>query len=190
VVTFVEGVLVPSNALSVFDEVATRYEGTGEDGTAKTKTTSFRNYLGRLKKKMLPMKLSVRDVMFAAVREFYVEEVVGYGGADVVDLGLPIKLMSIAQLKQYCQFHSISKADIDPSSYLDVEDLREDIWNYNEDRVAFQARIEKMREKRMAEKAFMDLNSVIEGINTSASAGASTSAGRSAPASGAEIDVL
>lgn len=181
VVTFVESVLVPANALSVFDETATRYEGTNEDGTQKIKNTSFRNYLGKLKKKMLPMKLSARDGTFAAVREFHVEEVIGHGGADVVDLGLPLKLMSIAQLKQYCQFHSISKGDIDPSSYIDVEELREDLWNYNEDKVAFLARAGKMRENRSAERAFLELNSVIEGVN-------GVSGGGSAPQ--APMDVL
>lgn len=165
VVTFVESVLVPANALSVFDETATRYEGTNEDGTQKVSTKSFRNYLGKLKKKMLPMKLSARDGTFAAIREFHVEEVVGHGGADVVDLGLPLKLMSIAQLKQYCQFHSISRGDIDPSSYIDVEELREDLWNYNEDKVAFLARAGKVKETRAAERAFLELNGVIAEAN-------------------------
>lgn len=165
VVTFVESVLVPSNALSIFDETAVRHEGTNEDGTAKTKTTSYRNYLGKLKKKMLPMKLSARDGNFAAVREFHVVEVVGHGGADVVDLGLPLKLMSLAQLKQYCQFHSISKGDIDPSSYIEVEELREDLWNYQEDKIAFLARSSATKKTREAERAFLDLNSVIESVN-------------------------
>ena len=177
VVTFAESVLVPANALSIFDEVATRHEGTNEDGTAKTKTTEFRNYLGKLKKKMLPMKLSARDGNFAAVREFHVEEVIGHGGADVVDLGLPLKLMSLAQLKQYCQFHSISKGDIDPSSYLEVEELREDLWNYQEDKVAYLARASSTKKTREAERAFLDLNSVIADAN---GVGESTSA----PASG------
>ena len=172
VITFVESVLVPADALSIFDETATRYEGTNENGEQRVKTTSFKNYLGKLKKKMLPMKLGARDVTFAAIREFHVEEVVGHGGADVVDLGLPLKLMSMAQLKQYCQFHSISKADIDPSAYIDVEELREDLWNYNEDKEAFRARASAVRGTRAAERAFLELNTVVaeaNGVATSAS---------------------
>jgi hypothetical protein len=98
-------------------------------------------------------------------------EVVGHGGADVVDLGLPIKLMSLTQLKQYCQFHSISRGDIDPSSYIEVEELREDLWNYNEDKVAYLARASKTKATRAAERAFMDLNSTIEKVNVGPATG-------------------
>lgn len=188
VVTFEESILVPANALSIFDEVHTRNEGVGENGVAKVKTTEFRNYLGRLRKKLIPMKLAQRSTEFSAIREFSVIEVIGHGGADVVDLALPITMMSLSQLKQYCQFHSISKADIDPSAYIDVAELREDLWNYNEDKEAFRATASNRAKRRGAERAFMDLNTVNLVPTGGADKACAASEGRSAPLSGGEPD--
>lgn len=157
---FSANVAVPSANVSIFEESSNRYSGTDENGNQQFKSTSFMNYRGVLKKKLLPLKLAKQYPDFLAIKTLEVEEVVGVGGADVNDLDLPITLLSLSQIKAYCQFHAISKADIDPQSYLSLADLRTDVYDYMDSRDAFRARKEKSQLRRANELAFRLANDI------------------------------
>lgn len=153
-------VAVPAANVGIFEESTSRYQGSDEEGNPQYKTTSFMNYRGILKKKLLPLKLAKQYPDFLAIKTLEVEEVVGVGGADVNDLELPITMLSLAQIKSYCQFHAISKADIDPQSYLSLADLRTDLYDYMYSKEAFRARKEKSQSRRANESAFRLANDI------------------------------
>ena len=157
---FEANIAVPKANITIFDDVTERVCGQDENGKAIIKRTEFTNYLGILRRKLIPAKLKATNPDFQAVRDMRVIEVVGVNGAEVDDLTLPISMLSVEQLKRFCNFHSISKEDIDPAKYLDIDELREDVFNFREDPESFRRQAENKRGRRANEAAFKEFNDI------------------------------
>jgi hypothetical protein len=147
---FTQIVKVPD--MEFFRQTAVRYIGTDDDGKAQYKETSFLNVRGMIKKKLLPLLLPNKYSDFVRVRSVTIDEIVASDG-EVLDL--PVQLMSRTQLVQLCKN---KKIPIDAVNYLNIDELRTDIIEYQENPDIFLQTLEKRTKKRLEEKKFLELN--------------------------------
>lgn len=153
--------VVRAASLDMFMESSQRYLGTEEDPATrlqvpKYKLQTYLNIRGQLKRRLLPIFLRKRFPEFARVRYVTIDEIVSETGAK---LDLPIHLRSKAQLTQMIKDEKIP---IDPSEYLEVDDLRTDILQFLQEPEAFLQQKPIKDKRRQEEKAFLAMNDLNE----------------------------
>lgn len=150
---FTQDIKAPN--LEFFKQTAVRYTGTDDDGKLKFKETEFINVRGIIKKRLLPLLLSPRFTDFVRVRSVTIDEIIAPDGSV---LELPVTLQSRNQLIHLCQ---TKKIPVDATSYLDVDELRTDIMEYQTDPDVFLRNMQYKSKKRNEEKEFMELNGLM-----------------------------
>ncbi|MFA5240433.1 MAG: hypothetical protein WC476_12105 [Phycisphaerae bacterium] len=151
---FVMDVRAPS--LEYFREHAFKYQGTGEKGEKKFADRSFINIRGQLKKRLLPILLQRKVTDFARVKYVVIDEVVS---ETKENLDLPITLRSRQQLAQLIKEN---KMPIDVNEYMDVDELRSDIIEYQVDPETFNKDKPRRDKRRSEEKQFIEMNNLEE----------------------------
>lgn len=152
--TFEQTIKAPS--LDFFKQTSVRYMGTDDDGKIKTRIDEFVNVRGIIKKKLLPMLLKPKYQDFVRVRIVIIDEIVDSDGKS---LDLPITLQSRNQLISFCKQNKIPLV---AENYLDIDELRSDILEYKNDPVMFRENYARRSKKREEEKAFMEMNGLLE----------------------------
>lgn len=152
--SFSQEVKAPS--LEFFNQTTNRYCGTDDDGKPKFRETSFLNVRGTLKKRILPLLLPSKYPDFVRVRNVTVDDIISDDGAH---LDLPLNLQSRVQLVQYCRAKRIP---IEAENYLNIDELRSDIVEYETDPMMFAATTERREKIREEEKKFLQLNNLVE----------------------------
>lgn len=151
---FEETVRAPS--LKFFEQSFEKYTGTDDNGNLTFRTSKSVNVRGQLKKRLLPIILKSKYAgVFVRVRGVIIDSITGERGEA---LDLPITLMSIPQLAQRVEKHNIP---IDPNSYVNVDELRTDIMEYEQDPENFKRTYQRRKEKRAEEREFMEMNGLL-----------------------------
>jgi hypothetical protein len=149
--------------LEYFYKRESRYIGTenvnGKE-VAKFRESSYFNVRGMLKRKILPQLLKIKFSDFISVRSVTIDEIVDDAGKT---LDLPVPLMNRNQLIQYCRDH---KLPIEGATYMDIDELRSDIAEYEIDPTMFTSTQEKRNKRRSDEREFMRLNAEALGVTT------------------------
>jgi hypothetical protein len=153
--------VVRAASLEMFRETSQKYMGTEDDPQThlqrpKFKTHSYLNIRGQLKKRLLPILLRRQFPDFARVRYVVIDEIVSETGAK---LDLPIILRSKAQLAQMIQDE---KMPIDPSEYIEIDDLRADILSYIEEPAVFLQNKPRKDRRRQEEHDFLIMNGLTD----------------------------
>jgi hypothetical protein len=158
----------PKNHLKIVNEV---------------KEVVFRNYGGVLRKKLVPLKLAaIAEAKggyedFSRIRNMRVDEVIGINGAKVSDLDLPLNMLSMPQIFDFCSKNGILSDVIDVHSYLDIDDLRSDLYEYMDDPEVFRRKVDEGKtkggrgskhrsiflEERERERRFREINDIEDG---------------------------
>lgn len=152
---FTQELKAPS--LEFFRQTSVRYTGTNEDGSLKFKENVFINVRGIVKKKLLPMILQRRLPDFARVRSVTIDEISSDDKNEVLDL--PVTLQSRPQLAHLIK---TKKMPLDADSYMDIDELRSDILEYQEDADTFLKNMAKRNKRRNEELEFMKLNGLTD----------------------------
>ena len=150
---FVQAINAPS--LDFFKQTTVRYTGTDDDGKLKFKETEFINVRGVIKKKLLPLILAPKYPDFIRVRSVTIDEITDSKG-EVIQL--PITLQSRNQLIELCKQ---KKYPIEAASYIDIDELRSDIMEYQTDPDTFLRTLERKNKQRSEEKDFLSMNGLI-----------------------------
>lgn len=153
---FRETVKAPS--MQFFNETFTKLTGTDDKGNLTFRDTTFPNVRGRLKKKLLPVILSNKNSQypnFVRIRGVVIDEIIAEGKEK---LDLPINLMSVAQLTDLIRDR---RMPIDASSYIDVDELRTDVMEFQEDPEMFIKNRARKDQRRADEKEFLALNNLL-----------------------------
>jgi hypothetical protein len=147
--------VIKAPSLEFFKQTAVRYTGNDDEGNLKFKETQFINVRGIIKKRLLPMLLAPRFSDFVRVRSVTIDEIADSNGSL---LDLPVTLQSRNQLIALCKARKIP---VDAAGYLDIDELRTDIIEYQTDPDVFLRNMEKKSKKRAEEKEFMQMNDLI-----------------------------
>lgn len=147
---------IKAPSLEFFKQTSVRYMGTDDDGKLKTRVDEFINVRGIIKKKLLPMMLKPKFPDFVRVRIVIIDEILDSKNQP---LDLPIQLQSRNQLIALCKE---KKIPVVAENYLDIDELRSDIIEYQTDPVMFQENFERKRKKREEERVFMELNGLLD----------------------------
>jgi hypothetical protein len=150
-------VRVPS--MESFRETNERYMGTDDDGKAIFKTNTFLNVRGMLKKVLLPAIMKRRPGFeeLVRVRGVVIEEVLGDTPQEVSEL--PVTLMSSHQIASLIL---AKKMPIDSTEYVDIDVLRKDVMEYQDNPEAFIRNKARREKTRKLDKEFMELNNLLE----------------------------
>jgi hypothetical protein len=163
---FTQEVKAPN--LEYFRETNQKYLGTDDNGKLMFKTNSFINVRGQLKKKYLPMLIKLNDPQFVRVRLVTIDEIVPNDNQPIT---LPVQLMSFPQLTQYAKNRNIP---VQTDTYLEIDDLRRDVLEYEAAPDGFLDVKASRDAKRQAEREFMRLNNLLPNVDRNApKAGAS-----------------
>ncbi|MDP3013169.1 MAG: hypothetical protein Q8M92_02920, partial [Candidatus Subteraquimicrobiales bacterium] len=139
-----------------FRESTTKYQGIDDKGHAKVAERSFINIRGQLKKRLLPLLLQRKVTDYARIKYVVIDEIISEKGEE---LDLPITLRSKRQLAVLI---ADGKIPVDVDDYLDIDELRTDIMEYQQDPEAFN-RDKKRRDKRRGEeRSFIEMNNLSE----------------------------
>jgi len=152
---FTQDIKAPS--LEFFRQTSVRYTGTDDEGKLTFKENVFINVRGVIKKKLLPILLQRRLSDFARVRSVTIDEIVSDDKNEVLDL--PVTLQSKSQLAHLIK---TKKMPLDVDSYMDIDELRSDILEYQEDADTFVRNAEKRNKRRSEELEFMRLNGLTD----------------------------
>lgn len=152
--SFTKEVRFPS--MEIFRETVRKYVGTKINPDTKLSEpqyaeSSIINIRGLLKRRFMPILLAREFPDFARIRFVSIDEVVG-SGTD-----LPINLRSREQLRELLAAKSIP---INVDEYLDIDELRSDIFDYFESPDSFLAAKPHKDRIRSEERAFMAMNQV------------------------------
>lgn len=151
---FEETVKAPS--LKFFEQTFEKYTGTDDNGKLTFRSSTSVNIRGQLKKKLLPKILTNKfPGVFIRVRGVTIDSVLGENN-EVLDL--PINLMSVEQLAKKARYQNIP---VDPDSYINVDELRTDIMEYEQDPENFKRVYAMKQQKRAEDREFMELNGLI-----------------------------
>lgn len=151
--SFEEVVRAPS--LEFFRQSWEKYTGTDDNGKMMFRTSTSINVRGMLKKKLIPMILTNKyQGSFVRVRRVFIDEVISEDGSP---LDLPVNLLSISQLAMKIKRENIP---LDPASYINVDELRTDIMEYEEDPETFKRHYATKSKKRQEEREFHELNNL------------------------------
>lgn len=161
---------VRAPSLEFFREFATKYLGTDDKGHARAAERSFINIRGQLKKRLLPLLLQRKVTDYARVKYVVIDEIISETGAE---LDLPITLRSKKQLNTLIVE---GKFPIDVDDYLDIDELRTDILEYQQDPEAFNRDKNRRDKRRGEERSFIEMNNLSETLppvkkNSGSSAG-------------------
>jgi hypothetical protein len=143
---------VRAPSLDFFNETTQKYMGTDDNGNKKFATRSFINVRGQLKRRLLPILLGKKFTDFARVRYVVIDEVLS---EDDTNLDLPVTLRSKPQLAALVKQ---LRAPIDAQDYLDIDELRTDILEFQQDADTFMKDKSRRDKKRSEERSFMDMN--------------------------------
>lgn len=113
------------------------------------------NVRGLLKKKLLPMLLGPKNEGFRRVRKCFIDEILSSDGSA---LDLDVRLMSRAQLTEYVR---VKRLPMDVESYIDIDELRTDIEEYEKDKNSYFATLERRKRIRENERKFRELNELV-----------------------------
>ena len=152
--SFTKDVRFPS--MEIFRETVRKYIGTKINETTKLSEPQYRessiiNIRGLLKRRFMPILLARDFPDFARIRFVSVDEVVGS------ESDLPINIQSREQLKGMLLEKHIP---IDPDDYVDIDELRSDIYDYFEAPENFLAQKSRKDRIRNDERAFMEMNGI------------------------------
>jgi len=147
---------VRAPSLEFFRETTTKYMGTDEKGRAKAEERSFINIRGQLKKRLLPLLLSRKFTDFARVKYVTIDEIIS---ETKENLDLPIALRS---KKQLAVLINEGRMPIDVEDYMDIDELRTDILEYQEDPEAFNRDKGRRDKRRGEERSFIEMNNLNE----------------------------
>lgn len=148
---------VRAPSLEFFREHATKYTGIDEKtGKAKYSDRSFINIRGQLKKRLLPLLLSKEFTDFARVKYVVINEVISETGEN---LDLPITLRSRNQLAVLVKE---ARMPIDADDYINIDELRTDILEYQQDPEAFNRDKARRDKRRSEERSFIAMNQLGE----------------------------
>lgn len=147
---------VRAPSLEFFRETATKYTGTDDKGNAKYVERTFINIRGALKKRLLPLLLSKKFMDYARVKYVVIDEILSETNEK---LDLPIVLRSRKQLAVL--IHE-EKMPIDPEDYIDIDELRSDILEYQQDPEAFNRGKVRRDKRRTEERSFIEMNNLNE----------------------------
>ena len=158
---FTKEVRFPS--LEIFRETTRKYIGTKINEETKIaepqyKVQSIINIRGMLKRRFMPILLAKEFTDFARIRFVSIDEVVPLNGQR---LNLPINIQSREQLKEYLLEKSIP---INADEYIDIDELRSDIFDYQNSPDTFL--IQKSRKDRIRndEREFLEMNAIHENL--------------------------
>lgn len=144
--------VVRAKSLEMFRETSQKSLGTDDNGQIMYRTNSFLNIRGQLKKRLLPIILRNKYQDFARVRYVVIDEIISETGEK---LNLPVNLRSRAQLEE--MVHS-EKMPIDPTQYLEIDDLRADILSFIEEPDVFLKNKPLKDRRRQEEQDFLAMN--------------------------------
>jgi hypothetical protein len=147
--------------MEIFRETTRKYTGSKinpETNLAEPQylTRSIINIRGMLKRRYMPILLAREYLDFARIRFVSIDEVIQLDGSKI---DLPINIQSRKQLQE---FVGEKKIPLDVNSYLDIDELRSDIYDYLESPDTFLAGKERKDRIRADEKTFMEMNSINE----------------------------
>ena len=148
---------VKAPSLEFFKETVKKYIGSEIDprtqlSVPKYKDQSFINIRGQLKKRLLPVLLAREYLDFARIRFVSIDEIISLDGQK---LDLPISLRSREQLQELIEDE---KMPLNSADYIDIDELRNDIYEYLESPDTFMSG-KSLRDKRRAEeKIFREMN--------------------------------
>lgn len=157
--SFTKEVRFPS--LEIFRETTRKQIGTEINKETRLaepvyETRSFINIRGLLKRRFMPVLLAKEFPDFARVRFVSVDEVVSLDGAA---LSLPLSIQSRKQLAAFVEEKAIP---LDVDTYLDIDELRNDISEYLESPESFLRSKSKKDRLRIEEREFMEMNGLSE----------------------------
>ncbi|MFA5186884.1 MAG: hypothetical protein WC551_10430 [Patescibacteria group bacterium] len=136
-----------------------RREDNGEQDVPRqepiVKERSQINVRGLLKKKLLPMLLGPKHEGFRRVRQCIIDEIISSDGKP---LDLDVRLQSRDQLAEYIR---VKRLPMDVESYINIDELRTDIEEYEKDKNSYFASLERRKRIRENEKKFRELNELI-----------------------------
>lgn len=147
---------VRAPSLEFFRESTTKYQGTDDKGRAKVAERSFINIRGQLKKRLLPLLLQRKVTDYARVKYVVIDEIISEKGED---LDLPITLRSKRQLAVLI---TEGKIPVDVDDYLDIDELRTDIMEYQQDPETFNRDKVRRDKRRGEERSFIEMNNLSE----------------------------
>lgn len=147
---------VRAPSLEFFTEKATKYTGTDDAGKPKYVERSFINIRGQLKKRLLPILLAKKYPEFARVKYVVIDEVIS---EDNKNLDLPVTLRS---RKQLAVLVKEGQMPIDAGDYLDIDTLRTDILEYQNDPESFLRDKQRRDKMRSEERSFIEMNDLQE----------------------------
>lgn len=147
---------VRAPSLEFFRESTTKYQGLDDKGHAKVAERSFINIRGQLKKRLLPLLLQRKVTDYARVKYVVIDEIISETGSE---LDLPITLRS---KKQLAVLIADGKLPIDVDDYLDIDELRTDILEYQQDPEAFNRDKNRRDKRRGEERSFIEMNNLGE----------------------------
>ena len=147
---------VRAPSLEFFRESTTKYQGTDDNGRAKVAERSFINIRGQLKKRLLPLLLQRKVTDYARVKYVVIDEIISETNQD---LDLPITLRSKKQLAVLIEE---GKYPISADDYLDIDELRTDILEYQQDPEAFNRDKNRRDKRRGEERSFIEMNNLDE----------------------------
>lgn len=147
--------VIKAQSLDFFKQVAVRYTGTDDEGKLKFVESEFINVRGIIKKKLLPLLLAPRFSDFVRVRSVTIDEIILDQGAK---MDLPVTLQSRNQLIQLCKE---KKYPIEAVSYMNIDELRTDVLEYQTDPDVFLRTLERKNKVRSQEREFLSLNGLL-----------------------------
>jgi len=156
---FVKEVRFPS--MEIFRETTRKYIGTKVNDETKLAepqyaVSSIINIRGMLKRRYMPILLAREYSYFARIRFVSIDSVESLDGQK---LDLPINIRSREQLADFLREKSIP---IRADEYVDIDELRSDIYDYLSSPDTFLAQKSRKDRIRNDEREFMEMNSISE----------------------------
>lgn len=148
---------VRAPSLELFRETSMKLLGTNDDGQATYRQNSYVNVRGELKKRYLPVLLQKQAPDFARVRYVVIDEITREDGKEIT--GLQLTLQSKKQLAGYIRERQIP---VSVDDYIDIDQLRTDILEYEHDPQVFLASKSRKDKRRAEERAFLEMNDLNE----------------------------
>ena len=156
---FVKEVRFPS--MEIFRETTRKYIGTKVNEETKLAepqylVNSIINIRGMLKRRYMPILLAREYSDFARIRFVSIDSVESLDGQK---LDLPINIRSREQLASFLREKNIP---IRADEYVDIDELRSDIYDYLSSPDTFLAQKSRKDRIRNDEREFMEMNSISE----------------------------
>jgi|GEM_PF-6587014 hypothetical protein len=184
--SFTRDVRFPS--MEIFRETTRKYIGTKVNEETKLAepqylVNSIINIRGMLKRRFMPILLAREYTDFARIRFVSIDEVVPLDGQKI---DLPINIRSRKQLAEFLREKNIP---IREDEYVDIDELRSDIYDYLSSPDTFLAQKSRKDRIRNDEREFMEMNAIHETLPPRKDR-VEKARGAGSPAAGSVVDEL